>query len=82
MDNSIIPELESVFPVEYFHRILPQYAALKWFCDKVCNLHTYICYMMNILNIIYMYYVCMHMDACLYKCISIHTYMYILYIYM
>ena len=41
MDNSIIPELESVFPVECFHRILPQYAALKWFCDKVCNLPIY-----------------------------------------
>ena len=48
MDESIIPQLEGVFPANTFHRVIPQYAALKWFCSKVCiiicmHLFMYVC---------------------------------------
>ena len=36
MDGSIIPALEGVFSPNAYHRVYPQYAALKWFCSKVC----------------------------------------------
>ena len=35
MDENIIPHLQMIFPDEAFHRIIPQYAALKWFSNKV-----------------------------------------------
>jgi hypothetical protein len=38
MDEDIIPQLEKIFPANAFHRIIPQYAALKWFCNKVCTM--------------------------------------------
>lgn len=44
MDEDIIPQLEKIFPANAFHRIIPQYAALKWFCNKLIkdlNVHDF-----------------------------------------
>ena len=53
MDESIIPQLEGVFTANTFHNVIPQYAVLKGFCNKLC---IYVC--MHAL--MYVCIICMH----------------------
>ena len=63
MDERIIPQLESVFPPNAFHRVIPQYATLKWFCSKVCM---HVC--------MYIMYVYMHVFIYVCVYVYVHTY--------